>query len=165
MENFVHGLHVIQGIRIQDRSALFLVDPAFSRSGSSTSVIAVQIPKNHLWLFGLHEFWEAAEDEAPVDMTSAVDWVDRQVVLCRGKDDPEEILRLDLLQFEFVMRASDGSAFPGFHLADRRRVLSRLASIAEALTGAEEEIKFVSGRNLKRLVVEQDNSIEVYGGI
>lgn len=164
VEKFVHGLHVIQGIRVLDRSALFLVDPAFSRSGSSTSVIAVQIPKNQLWLYGLRESWSTNGGSAVPDLTRAVDWVDRQVVLCRGRDDGEELLRLDLLQFEFVMRASQGSAFPSFHAADRRRILSRLACVAEAHSRAEDEIKFVSGQEVRRLVVEQDNSIEVYGG-
>ena len=165
VEKFVKGLHVIQGVRIRDRSALYFVDPAFSRSGSSTSVIAFQLPKNHLWLYGLHEFWEAVGSSASAEMTRAVDWVDRQVVLCSGRDEPEELVRLDLLQFEFVMRASDGSAFPSFHAADRRRILSRLASIAEEHSGSAEEIKFVTGGHLKRLVVEQDDSIEVYGGL
>jgi len=167
VEGFVQGLHVIQGIRVRDRSALYLVDPAFSRSGSSTSVIAVQLPKNHLWLYGLHEFWESGGGAARVDMTSSVDWVNRQVVLCLAKDEEhesEELLRLDLFQFEFVMRASEGSSFPSFHSADRRRILNRLARVVELHSKAEDVIKFVSGQSLKRLVVEQDGSITVYEG-
>ena len=164
IERVVHGLHVIQGIRPSDRSHLHLVDPAFSRSSSHTSVIALRIPKRDLWLWGLHEFWRHRDAEHEVRLVDAVDWLDRSVCLCEGKESPKELISLDLLQFEFVLRAADGVAFSRFHAADRRRILSLLAEIAEASESGDDEIRFVMADTVKRIVLERDGTIEVHGG-
>lgn len=160
----VRGLHVIQGIRVTNQSALLLVDPAFTRAGAGTSVIAARIPRNELWLYGLHEFWqEQADAQTDVNLVRSVDWLDRQIVLCRKfGDDVQELLRLDQMQFEYVLRAADGSAFARFHAADRRRILSVLAGVAELNAATSQEIRFISGNNIKMLVIEQDGSIEVH---
>jgi hypothetical protein len=160
----VRGLHVIQGIRVSNQSALLLVDPAFTRAGAGTSVIAARIPRNELWLYGLHEFWaEKASSRTDVNLTNSVDWLDRQIVLCRKVDGLlQELLRLDLMQFEYVLRAADGSSFARFHAADRRRILSILAAVAEEHATNSQEIRFISGQAVKMLVIEQDDSIEVH---
>lgn len=160
----VTGIHVIQGIRPSNTSNLYLVDPAFSRTGSHTSVIALRIPKRDLWLWGLREFWQNIGGGARPQLTQAVDWLDRSVVLCRGQKNPEPLISLDLLQFEFVMRAADGVAFPNFHAADRRRILTRLAEITERSGPNDDEIRFVMADSVRRIVVERDGSFEVHGG-
>jgi len=165
IESVIQGLHVIQGIRPSDRSHLYLVDPAFSRSGSHTSVIALRIPKRELWLSGLHDYWQRTAPETRAQLVNAVDWLDRSICLCRGEGDSvEEVLSLDLLQFEFVLRSAEGVSFSRFHAADRRRILSKLAKIAEAEEAADEEIRFVMSHALMRVVVERDGTIEVHGG-
>ncbi|WP_405283015.1 hypothetical protein V3331_14580 [Gaopeijia maritima] len=165
VERVVRGLHVIQGVRVDDRSSLYLVDPAFTRAGCATSVIAATVPKNQLWLYGLHEYWLLTGEEGTrVDLIDAVDWLDREIVLCRGRDKPTELLRLDLLQFEYVVRSADGSSFPAFHAADRRRILARLAKFAESSAEASAEIRFVSLGGIRTLTLEQDGSVEVHHG-
>jgi hypothetical protein len=165
VDKLVAGLHVVQGIRPRDRSQLYLVDPAFARSGSHTSVVAVSIPRKSLWLWGLHEFWEQHQDngERP-SMMRAVDWINRSVVLCRGVERRDKLLVLDLLQFEFLLRASDGVAFPIFHAADRRRLLGKLAEVAESGRDRDPEIRFVMGDSIRRIVIERDGSLEIHGG-
>lgn len=161
----VDGLHVIQGIRPTSRSGLYLVDPAFSRSGSTTSVIAVRIPINELWLLGLHEYWQQQQGGKVPSLMRSVDWLNREVVLCRQKADAtDELVTFDLLQFEFVMRAAEGVVFPAFHSADRRRILMRLARLAEAGSAQEEEIRFIEGDALKKIVIQRSGKIEVHRG-
>jgi hypothetical protein len=165
IKQIVLGLHVIQGIRPRDRSSLYLVDPAYSRSGSHTSVIAVKIPIDELWLRGLHEYWakESGEEEKVVPLVQSVDWLDRQVVLCRDSDESQlRLLSLDLFQFEFVLRSADGVVFPQFHAADRRRILTALAAVAEQKESVEKDITFVVEDSIRKIVVARDGYIEVY---
>jgi hypothetical protein len=164
VERVVKGLHVVQGIRPQDNQSLFLVDPAFARAGSSASIIARRIPKRKLWLFGLHEFWEKKDEEGKADLMNAVDWVDRIAVLCDQTKGNEPIVELDLLQFEFVMRAADGAFFPNFHDSGRRRILTRLARVAENGSSEDEEIRAVVNDQIRTIVVERDKTIEINGG-
>ena len=165
VERVVQGLHVVQGIRPSDTMSLHIVDPAFSRSGSTTSVIALSIPRNELWLYGLHEVWAESSGGEEAPMMRAVDWVDRAIVLCRGTREPESLVVMNLLQFEFVLRAANGVFFSHFHDSDRRRILTRLAKVAEESSGRRNgSVQAVVDDRIRTIVVERDNSIEVHGG-
>ncbi len=73
-------------------------------------------------------------------------------------------MELDLLQFEFVMRAAEGAFFPNFHDSGRRRILSRLARVAAKGGRGDGEIRAVVDDRIKTIVVERDKTIEINGG-
>ena len=120
IERVIAGLHVVQGIRPPDTTELYIVDPAFSRAGSGTAVIAARLRRNKLWLRGLHEYWQDKKGGSTPPLTEAVDWLDRTIVL--RDHDNDALLEFDLMQFEFLLRAAEGVAFAAFHAAERRRV-------------------------------------------
>lgn len=155
----IAGLHVIQGIRPPDTTELYIVDPAFSRAGSGTAVIAARLRRNKLWLRGLHEFWQDKKGGATPPLTEAVDWLDRVIVL--RDEHNNALLELDLMQFEFILRAGEGVAFAAFHAAERRRVLTKLAQLAERLPRRADTIQIVVADTIREVLVDRDGSIEV----
>jgi hypothetical protein len=164
LERLVAGLHVVQGIRISGAGTgvLFLVDPAFSRSANRSAVIAHQFDQTALELVGEAHHWVQAGGQPR--LLEAVDWLDRRVVLTHRHDDETSrslVLDFDLLQFEFVMRAADGVVFQEFNAAERKRIVSRLARLAEDNRTATRDIRVMEGGALRRLILERDNSFRV----
>lgn len=164
LERLVSGLHVVQGIRFSGEGSgvLFLVDPAFSRSANRSAVIAFQFDQRALELVGEAEYWRQTEREPR--LLEAVDWLDRRVVLAHRADDgapPTLVLDFDLLQFEFVMRSATGVVFEEFNAAERKRIVSRLAKLAEDNRQMTKDIKVMEGGTLRRLILERDNSFRV----
>ncbi|TNE90350.1 MAG: hypothetical protein EP330_08520 [Deltaproteobacteria bacterium] len=163
LERLVAGLHVVQGVRTSSQSAglLYLVDPAFSRSSNRSAVIAHQFDQTNLELVGEAQFWTETDGEP--QLLEAVDWLDRRVVLAHREQlgsPPAPILDFDLLQFEFVMRSAAGVVFNEFNAAERKRIVSRLARIAEERKSPR-DIKVMEGGRLRRLILERDNSFRV----
>lgn len=164
LERLVAGLHVVQGIRVtgEGSGVLFLVDPAFSRSANRSAVIAFQFDQQALVLVGEAQYWKATEGEPR--LLQAVDWLDRRVVLAHHADEgarPTLVLDFDLLQFEFVMRSASGVVFEEFNAAERMRIVSRLAKLAEENRQMTRDIKVMEGGTLRRLILERDNSFRV----
>jgi hypothetical protein len=164
LERLVAGLHVVQGIRVtgEGSGVLFLVDPAFSRSSNRSAVIAFQFDQQALELVGEAQYWKETEGEP--SLLQAVDWLDRRVVLAFRADEgarPTLVLDFDLLQFEFVMRSATGIVFEEFNAAERMRIVSRLAKLAEENRQMTRDIKVMEGGTLRRLILERDNSFRV----
>lgn len=164
LDRLVMGLHVVQGIRASGESSgvLFIVDPAFSRSANRSAVIAHQFDQTSLELVGEAAVWR--ETEGDPQLLRAVDWLDRRVVLVYKEDEhtsPTMVLDFDLIQFEFVMRAATGVVFQEFNAAERKRIVSLLARIAEQHPTSRREIRVMEGGVLRRLILERDNSFRV----
>ena len=164
LDELVAGLHVVQGIRVtgEGSGVLFLVDPAFSRSANRSAVIAFQYDQRALELVGEAEYWKQTNGDP--QLLEAVDWLDRQVVLAHRAEEqatPNLVLEFDLLQFEFVMRSASGVVFEEFNAAERKRIVSRLAKLAEENRQATRDIKVMEGGTLRRLILERDNSFRV----
>ncbi len=163
LERLVAGLHVVQGIRVagEGSGVLFLVDPAFSRSANRSAVIAFQYDQRALEVVGEAQHWRETGGEPP--LLNAVDWLDRRVVLAHRAEDasPTLVLDFDLLQFEFVMRSATGVVFEEFNAAERKRIVSRLARLAEQNREGTRDIKVMEGGTLRRLILERDNSFRV----
>lgn len=154
----VRGLHVVQGIRPQNDSELFLVDPAFARGRGATSVIATRIPIRYVEVRSQSVDWRTATSGSFV--SKSVDWIDRRVVVRLGTADTD-VLSLDLRQFEFLMRAAEGVAFRSFHGADVRRISSRLALVVQRRPSDLERIVVMDGHVPRNLSIDVDDSFSV----
>lgn len=164
LKHLVKGLHVVQGIRMSGKlpGNLHIVDPAFSRSGSSAAVVTKSIQTLELELVGEARYWR--KDGSRPELLRAVDWLDRRLVLihrAEGQSAPNFLLGFDLLQFEFVMRAAGGVLLPEFDAADRRRLAGRLGVVAEADISRAGGITVFDGVGLNRLFLERDGSINI----
>jgi hypothetical protein len=154
----VHGLHVFQGIRPKSESEFYLVDPAFSSGGSSTSVIAARIQLRNIEVRAESQAWPVASFGRLV--SDSVDWLDRRVVLIFERS--EHVLPLDVRQFEVLMRASTGLTFRSFNGPDVRRILSRLALVIQSRgDGDSERIVVMDGHVPRQLSIDVDNSFSV----
>jgi hypothetical protein len=158
LEDLIEGVHAIQGVRTATRNVLYLVDPAFAREGGRAAVIAQTIPATELALESESRYWRRLATGAEPPVVQACDWLDRRVLLVHeavADGVPEVLLSLDLLQFEFVLQAARGVVFGTFHSADRRRVLGRLASRAEAESTSGQGIRIVDGNAIREIWVDK----------
>lgn len=161
LELVIRGLHAVQGVRSTSRD-LCIVDPAFAREGNTSAVVARTIPRRRLELMAESRFWAENGLPSPHDVTRSCAWIDRRVVLVlRDDNGTNAVTNLDLLQFEFVLRAADGAVFETFHAADRRRILARLAMQAEGHELDEDTIRIIDGSSIRLVWVERDGRIQV----
>lgn len=157
----IAGLNALQGIRRSDTTYLYVLDPVSSRAGSGVGVIAGRVRRNKLSLRGLPACWRDKKLGATPTLSEAVDWLDRSVVL--HDDQGRVLLELDVIQFEFLLRAADGVAFLTFHAAERLRVLTRLGQLAEHLPRENDTIHVVAAGNIYEVGFDGDGPIEVRG--
>lgn len=160
LRRLVKGLHTIQGaVSVDSKTNLHLVDPAFGRSGSHSAVISRSLRIKDLDLVTESTWWRRRRGEASPPILEAVDWIDRRLLLVDLRSQ-EVLLPLDLAAFEFVMAAADGIVMREFHAAERRRILARLAVLAEQGAGeSADEIRVLLDRGDGTLTVERDGTI------
>ncbi len=160
LRRLVKGLHAIQGaVNVDSKTSLHLVDPAFGRSGSHSAVISRSLRIKELDLVTESMWWRRRLGDVTPPVLEAVDWIDRRLLLVDLRTQ-EVLLPLDLEAFEFVMSAADGIVMREFNAGNRRRVLTRLALLAEK--GQREscdEIRVLLERGDGTLTVERDGTI------
>ena len=159
-DRLVRGLHVIQGIRPRSTTHLYVVDPAFGRAIGGAAILARKIRVPDIQLMSRQVHWEGSASES-TRVVDSVDWHERGVVV-RFADSPDPHLALDLLQFEFVMRAGGGIAFRDFHGPDIRRVLAQLAALTDdTYEDATREIEVLDEALLRTIQVDVGGRIRV----
>lgn len=160
-DQLVCGLHTLQGIRLPGKpQKLYVVDPAFGEGKSRASILARKIPLRDIRLMSESAWWKEQLDGGDPELTRAVDWIDRRVIVKFG-DRIERTLHLDLMSFEIVMRASGGVCQRLFFHAEIRRVLSTLALLAQERDQGEEEIEVIVGGVVRRIDIDLGNRILV----
>ncbi len=155
----IAGLHMIQGIKLgPNETRLMLVDPAFGNATSHAAIIARRIPSGAIKLLPMREKWNYTTDETKFAMTTAVDWLDRHIVLrIEDKGQAPADLSLDLMMFDCLMRSARGYVASQFYAHDIRRIDNYLGRLAESGSASDEEISlFMGGRT---------RSISIDGGV
>jgi len=125
------GLHALQGLQmIPSQTNLLLVDPAFGSATSHAAIVARKIPQKSMKLIPMRESWGV--DGSVWAMPSAVDWLDRHIVL-RITLSAGEVHNycFDLMSFDCVLRAGSGSVAQEFYAHDLRKMLNFLGRLAE----------------------------------
>ena len=160
LRRLVKGLHTIQGaLSVDSKTSLHLVDPAFGRSGSHSAIIARSLKTKDLELWTESRWWRHQHPHSTPPILESVEWVDRRVLLV-DRSERRVLLSLDLAAFEFVMSAASGIVMREFNSADRRRILTRLASHAESgRLCSSDEIRVLLERGDGTLTVERDGTI------
>ena len=156
-DRLVAGLEAVQGLRRPgQRADLVLVDPAFA-GGASTSVVARRVPTTRLSLKSQSASWESLLGRRP-EVPDSLDWIDRVIVLEVADGDEVYSVSLDLLRFEYVMRAADGLDARDFFEAETRRISSELAPLARKQQDDEQILVLRDGR-LERLLIDVGDTI------
>jgi len=150
IRDLVKGLHTIQGA--------VGVDPAFGRSGSHSAIIARSIRIKDLELETESDWWSKNHAGQTPPVLESVEWIDRRLVLVE-RPTQEIILVLDLQVFEFVLSSGQGIVMRDFHSAERRRILRRLARLAEGGQESSDDIRVLLERGEGTLTVERDGTI------
>jgi hypothetical protein len=159
------GLHMLQGLRMGTKETnLHLVDPAFGSATSHAAIIARRISAPSVKLLPMGDKWnnEDADDSYP--MTSAVDWLDRHIILrIKQSDEKHSDFPLNLMMFDCTTRAAGGYVAEDFYAHDVRRITNFLGRIAERSNKGDDEISlFLHGR--MHSVAIDDGVIQVGGG-
>lgn len=157
-DQLIAGLEAIQGLRRPGHGRnLLLVDPAFGAGGSGTSIIARHIPITNVDVRSQSSSWQRRLGRAP-DLPRALNWSDRTVVielLDHGEVHP---LHVDLLTFEYLMRAGEGLDGRIFFDAEVRRIAGALAPLIHGSDGGD-EIQIVRDGRLEGLVIDTGSVI------
>ncbi|MDP2270470.1 MAG: hypothetical protein Q8K32_07025 [Archangium sp.] len=152
-DRLITGLHAVQGMHVASGGAasLHLVDPAFARTEGAATIVARTIRPTEITIEPESIAWQSRN--ASPALPNAVDWLDRRVVIRFGRDNKVE-LGLDLLQFEYVMRAGEGLACRTFFRADIRRIMAMLALLIGRDSNGTDEISVLRGGKVHKLVVD-----------
>ncbi len=156
------GLHTIQGLQLGIREThLHLVDPALGQSTSHAAILARKIAAKALRLIPLSATWSIPREAHNRAMSSAVDWLDRQVVLEIEGSDAQ--LSLDLMMFDCVVRAAGGFVSARFFDHELRKIRTFLGRLAEEKSGGEDDITLVLHGRMHSVSIDGD-VIQVSGG-
>jgi hypothetical protein len=159
-DRLIAGLHVIQGIRPRSSSNLHLVDPAFAKGTGGAAIVAKRIPGPEVSIMGREAHWSDTAEEGN-RVVDSVDWLERGVVVRFGAD-PDPHLDLNVLHFEFVMRAGGGVALRTFHGPEIRRTLAELALLVEGTyEDATAQIEILDGTRLRTIQLDVGGQIRV----
>jgi hypothetical protein len=130
-DQLIAGLEAVQGLRRSgQRSRMVLIDPAFASSARRTSVIARSLSSKRIAPRSQSASWARLIGRSS-DIPGALDWSDRTVVVEIEDGDQIHAIPLDLLTFEFVMRAGEGLDAATFFDAEVRRITAALTPLAE----------------------------------
>lgn len=161
----VAGLHTLQGMNIgADRASLYLVDPAFSMASNRAAIIARKISGNEISIIKQSEVWPSGENEK-YEIPSSVDWLEREIILQvkSGSGEKAATLSLDIMAFDFLMRAASGFVSENFYSHEIRRILNFLGRLAEQ-GEASGTIDAVIRGDFFAISIEEGDVIQVSGG-
>lgn len=152
----IAGLHMIQGIKLgPNETRLMLVDPAFGNATSHAAIIARRIPSGAIKLLPMREKWHYTNSDKEFAMTTAVDWLDRHIVLrIDDKDEDPADLSLDLMMFDCLMRSARGYVASQFYAHDIRRIDNYLGRLAESGSASDEEISLFMGGSTRSISID-----------
>lgn len=154
-DKLVAGLEAVQGLRRTGRFIeLVVVDPAFS-GATGTSIISSRITTKRISIRSQTQRWQHLLGRTP-DMSEAMDWNDRSISVDFDVDGDTHSVELDLLGFEYVMRAGEGLEARTFFGAETRRIGNSLAPLADT---EEEQIQVLRDGRLERLDIDVGNVI------
>ena len=163
---FMAGLAAVQGLASVSRISLKLVDPAFTTgsavqrtargSGAGAVVVAGSLTSAKIVLASQSEAWKQRNSGAVPGVVDEIDWSERQIVV--SFDGPSfELTRavtFDLAAFEFILSFGEGLRAWRFYEPDVRRVLRRLAVIAETNTVDDGIVELASSNGDFKLLVD-----------
>ena len=129
LERLVAGLHVVQGIASRGRHRRPVPRGSRLPEANRSAVIAHQFDQTALQLVG--EAHHRAHAGGQPRLCRPARPSRRTDPSPRGRDLSVSRFGLRLAQFEFVMRAANGVIFQEFNAAERKRIVSRLARLAE----------------------------------
>ncbi len=162
-DQLIAGIEAIQGLRLSRRGRnLLLVDPAFGAGTTATSIVARRIPITKLDVKSQSASWERSLGR-PADLPGALDWSDRTVVIELEDGDEVQPLHVDLLTFEYLMRAGEGLNGRVFFDAEVRRMAGALAPLVHG-SHDDEQIEIVRDGSLEGLVIDTGNVIRKVDG-
>jgi hypothetical protein len=97
-------------------------------------------------------------------MITAVDWLDRYVVLrIEDKEKKPTDFPLNLMLFDFIIRSSKGFVAEKFFAHDIRRIMNFLGKIAERSNGSNDRILLFLDGKTHNLSIDE-GVIQVGGG-
>lgn len=161
-DSVLRGLEAIQEVR-RGRNVLgnfALVDPAFASAQGKATIIARQMPLREVQLSALSKHWAAAESNELL-VVDAVDWLDRHLAI--RFMNPQTIIHLNLVQFEFLLRSADGMSCRNFFHADIRRLMTSLSRLTVARDDDEILVSFAD--KMVKLIVDEGDRIRAQGGL
>jgi hypothetical protein len=163
-DQLIAGVEAIQGLRRSGTGRhLLLVDPAFNAGTTAASIVARHIPITSVGLRSQSASWER-ELGRVADLPSALDWSDRSVAIEIGDGAEAHAIHIDLLTFEYLMRAGEGLDGRVFFDAEVRRISGALAPLVQR-TDEDDEIEIVrEGRIIEGLVIDTGDVIRKVDG-
>lgn len=152
------GLEAVQDLR---RSAAHtgkfaVVDPAYGNSYGSASILSKMIVAKHISIKSQKNYWTEQMGHEP-DVCRDIDWIDRKLVVEFTNEGVA--LELDLLGFEFVMRSAEGLSCRRFFMGEIRRIMMKLAALAETGDEDSEDIRVVFGSQIRSLTIDIGSKI------
>jgi hypothetical protein len=130
----IKGLEAIQGVHRSDPvlTKLHLVHPAFLARNRDTSVVNGSVKLSDIDLMPRHVAWQRRSDDNAPAVETAVDWIERCLVLSLGGQEAPDNRSVELMlhEFEFLMATARGLRSEKFFAAEIRRMLDDLSNLA-----------------------------------
>jgi len=161
----VRGLHTIQGLQTRSNETnLHLVDPAFGKATVHAAIIARKINISKIKLLSKSRTWLPTGGNANKTMVSAVDWLEREIVIRVDQDAGDAAhFALDLMTFDCISRAAAGFLATEFYSHDVRRIKTFLGRLAESGSDQDQDIDLFLHGALRTVSID-DGIIQVGGG-
>lgn len=138
----ISGLHMIQGLKLSsNETKLILVDPAFGNATANAAIIARKIASGSIKIIPMIKSWSYSDEQTGFAMTKAVDWIDRHIIVRISESDGScRDLNINLMLFDFLMRAAEGYVGSKFYAHDIRKITNYLGCLAEIVSNSDQEI-------------------------
>jgi hypothetical protein len=162
-DQLIAGVEAIQGLRRSGTGRhLLLVDPAFNAGTTAASIVARHIPITSVGVRSQSSSW-ARELGRVADLPGALDWSDRSVAIEFGDGAEAHAIHVDLLTFEYLMRAGEGLDGRLFFDAEVRRIAGALAPLVQR-TDDDDQIEIVREGRIEGLVIDTGDVIRKVDG-
>ncbi len=163
-QNLIAGLHTIQGLNLGlKETSLYLVDPAFGNATNKAAIVACKIPSKSINLVSQSQNWNSVNE--PNSISKTVNWLEREIIIQISMPGNDKIsYSLDLMGFDYLMRAGMGYISQAFYAHDIRRVLNFLGRLAENGNTSNDGIEAIIDGKVFTVSVEEGNVIQASGG-
>lgn len=162
-DQLIAGVEAIQGLRRSGPGRhLLLVDPAFGAGTTAASIVARHIPITSVGVRSQSSSWARVLGRA-ADLPGALDWSDRSVAIEIGDGGEAHAIHVDLLTFEYLMRAGEGLDGRVFFDAEVRRIAGALAPLVQR-TDDDDQIEIVRDGRIEGLVIDTGDVIRKVDG-
>jgi hypothetical protein len=162
-DQLIAGIEAIQGLRRSGPGRhLLLVDPAFNAGATAASIVARHIPITRVEVRSQSSSWGRALGR-PADLPHGLDWSDRSVAIEIHDGGEVHPIHVDLLTFEYLMRAGEGLDGRTFFDAEVRRMAGALAPLVR-LADDDDQIEIVRDGRIEGLVIDTGDVIRKVDG-